>query len=134
MSTMNHPTMQKEHSEAECEHVIWLEDIGRWRAEHRRAASMLAQIQAALLGQDAALEAHAETVRAHESHTQQHERAIADHKRGDSEADHDTRADLHQELQAKHDQAREAHRRITTHHGMVTAEIRRLCEKLNAPM
>ena len=98
MSTMNHPTIHNEHREAECEHAIWLEDIGRWRAEHRRAASMLAQIQAALLDQDAALETHAETVRTHELRAQQHERAITGHERDNSGADHDPLADLHQEL------------------------------------
>jgi hypothetical protein len=126
--------MHKEHHEAECEHVMWLEDIGRWRTEHRRAASMLAQVQAAFLDQDAALEAHAETVRAHESHLQRHERAIADELRGADAADCERLAAEHQELEAKHVQAREAHQRIKAHHGMVTAEIRRLSEKLNAPM
>lgn len=29
MSDLDHPTMHKEHHEAECEHVMWLEDIGR---------------------------------------------------------------------------------------------------------
>ena len=60
----------KEHHEVECEHVMWLEDIGRWSTEHRRAAAMLAQVQAALLDQDAAVEAHAGTVRAHELRVQ----------------------------------------------------------------
>jgi hypothetical protein len=134
MSTLDHPTMHKEHHEAEREHVMWLEDIGRWRSEHRRAAPMLARVQAALLDQNPALEAHAETVRAHELRVQRHEREIADHERGGVEVDHDKLADSHQEFQAEHDRAREAHQRIKTHHGMVTAEIRRLSEKLNAPM
>ena len=132
--TLDHPTMHKEHHEAECEHVMWLEDIGRWRGEHRRAAAILAQAQVELLDCDAALEEHAEIVRAHESRVQRHERAIADREPGVREADQDLLADWHQELQAKHDQAREAHQRIKAHHGMVTAEIRRLSEKLNAPM
>jgi hypothetical protein len=127
MTTLDHPTLHKEHQEAECEHVMWLEDIGRWRAEHRRAAAMLAQVQAAFLEQDAALEAHAETVRTHELRVQRYER-------GGSEVDHDKLADSHQELQAAHDQAREAHQRIKTHHGMVTGEIRRLLKKINDPM
>ena len=56
MSTLDQPTVREEHQEAECEHAIWLEDIGRWRSEHRCAAALLAQAQAALLEQDAALE------------------------------------------------------------------------------
>jgi len=126
--------MHNEQHEAESEHVMWLEDIGRWRTEHRRAASMLAQVQAALLDQDAALEAHAETVRAHQLRMQRHEWEIAHRERGDSEVDHDKPADSHQEFRAEHDRAREAHQRIKAHHDMVTEEISRLCEKLNAPM
>lgn len=134
MSTLDHPTMRQEHHEAECEHAMWLEDIGRWRTEHRRAAAMLAQVQAALLEHEAALEAHAETVRAHELRVQRHEREMAEHEPAGSEADRDEPADSHQEFQAEHDRAREAHQRIQAHHGMVTAEIRRLSEKLSAPM
>ncbi|MBN1851241.1 MAG: hypothetical protein JW829_00895 [Pirellulales bacterium] len=134
MSTLDNSIMHKEHHEADGEHLMWLEEIGHWRTEHRRAASMLAQVQAALLEQDAALEAHAETVRAHEMRMQRHEREIADYERGSIQVDHDKLAELHQELQTVHDQAREAHQRIKAHHGMVTAEIRRLSEKLNAPM
>jgi len=131
---VNHPPMHQEHHEAECEHVMWLEDIGRWRSEHRRAAAMLAQAQVELLDCDAALEEHAEIVRAHESRVQRHERAIADEGRGVRKADHDLLADRHQELRAKHDQAREAHQRIQAHHAMVTAEIERLSEKFHAAM
>ena len=134
MSTLDHSTMHKEHHEAECEHVMWLEDIGRWRTEHRRAAGVLVHVHTALLDQDAALEAHAETVRAHELRVQRHEREIADHERGGSEVDHNELAGWHQEFQAEHDRAREAHQRIKAHHDMVTAEITRLSEKLDAPM
>ena len=77
MSALDHSAMHNEHHEAECEHVMWLEDIGRRRSEHRRAAAMLAQAQVALLDCDAALEEHAEIVRAHDSRVQRHERAIA---------------------------------------------------------
>jgi len=134
MNTSDHQTMHKEHREAEGEHVSWLEDIGRWRTEHRRAASMLAQVQAALLEQDAALEAHAETVRAHELRVQRHEREIARDERSGNEVDDEKLADLHRRFQVEHDRAREAHQRIKTHHGIVTSEVRRLSEKLNAPM
>jgi hypothetical protein len=134
MSSTDHPTMHKECQEAECEHVIWLEDIGRWSTEHRRAAAMLLKVQAGLLDQSAALEAHAETVRAGELRARQHERRIADHERGGSEVDNDKLTELHQEFQAEHDQAREAHQRIKLHHGMVMGEVWLLIEKLEAPM
>ena len=134
MATLDHPTIHREHHEAECDHVTWLEDVGRWRAEHRRAASMLAQIQAALLDHESALEAHAETIRVHESRLRRHEREFANQERGGTETDHGKVKHPLQEFQDEHGQAREAHQRIRTHHGMVTAEIKRLFEKLTAPM
>ena len=134
MSTLDHPTMHKDRQEAECEHVMWLEDIGHWSTEHRRAAAMLLKVQAKLLEQSAALEAHAETVRAGELRMWQHERRIAYRERGSREVDNNKLADSHQEFQAEHDQTREAHQRIKAHHGMVMGEIWRLSQKLNAPM
>jgi len=134
MSAMDFQSTHEEHNEAGCEHAMWLEDIGRWRAEHRRAASMLAQAQAALLDQDAALEAHAETVRAHELRVQWHEREIAVQARDSGRLTNGTLVSSHHEYQVEHERAREAHRRIKEHHGIVTAEIRRLSKKLGAAM
>lgn len=134
MSALDQPKMHEEHHDAECEHVMWLEDIGRWRSEHRRAVAMLAQAQAALLEHEAALESHAENVRGHELHVQRHERALAAQQRAANAASRDVLEDSHLELQNKHDQAREAHQRIKEHHHVVTAEIRRLSEKLSASM
>ena len=134
MSTLDQPAVREEHQAAQCEHVMWLEDIGRWRSEHRRAAAMLAQAQAALLEQDAALESHAETVRSHELLVQRHEQAVAARERGVGEAFNDAMGESHREHQGKHDQAREAHQRIKDHHTMITVEIRRLSERLSAPM
>jgi hypothetical protein len=58
---------------SECEHLMWLEDVERWLAEHRRAPAMLAQAQGVSLEQDAVSEADAEIVRAHELRVQCHE-------------------------------------------------------------
>jgi hypothetical protein len=126
--------MQQEHHQLECEHVVWLEDLLRWRTEHRRAAAMLAQVQAALLEHEAALEAHAETVRAHQSYVQRQEQATADPRQSGGEDDPTQSGEAHQHFHAEHDRARQAHRRIRAHHELVTAEILRLAEKLNAPM
>lgn len=134
MNTLDSPTLHEEHQDAECEHVMWLEDIGQWRSEHRRAAAMLAQTQAALLEQDAALESHAEIVRSHESYLQRHEWTIAAGVRADSEPPQDVLTTSHQTLQGEHDQAREAHQRIKEHHDMFMTEIRQLSERLSAPM
>lgn len=134
MSAVDPQTMHMEHREAESEHVMWMEEIGRWRADHRRAASMLAQTQAALLEQDAALEAHAETVRAHESRLHRHEREIAEHQRGSRDLDDNVSVASHRALQAEHDQARDAHGRIRMHHETFVAELLRLSKKLSAPM
>lgn len=134
MSTLDDQALHEEYQAAECEHAIWLEDIGRWRSEHRRAAAMLAQAQAALLEQDAALESHAETVRSHELQVQRHERAAALPQLDNNDRVHDLSEDPHHEYQAQHDRAREAHQRINQHHDMITTEVRHLTEKLLAPM
>ncbi len=124
----------KKIRETQAEHTMWLEDIGRWRGEHRRAAAKLAQVQSNLMEHEAALESHAETVRAHELHIVRLERAIADEDRGLADADHEELANSHEGLQAKHDQARDAHERIKEYHDVVAAEIARLLDKLHAAM
>ncbi len=133
MSTFEQ-TVREEHQEAECEHAMWLEDIGHWRSEHCRAAAVLAQAQSALREADAALESHAETVRIHEARIQRHERTVAGPQQDRRVFLDDSLGGLHQELQVKHDQAREAHQRIEAHHEMITTEVMQLSEDLFAPM
>ena len=78
MSVLDLEMTHKKTRKTQLEHTMWLEDIGRWRGEHRRTAAKLAQVQSALMEHEAALESHAETVRAHELHMVRLERAIAD--------------------------------------------------------
>lgn len=90
---------------------------------------MLAQAQASLLEQDAALESHAEAVRSHELQVQ---RAL---REGDgSGMSHDSSENARHDAQARHDHARKAHERLKQHHDMITTEIKRLSEKLLGPM
>jgi hypothetical protein len=134
MTRPHRATAHDEHGETQSEHKKWLEDIERWRVEHRRAADMLGQVQAALLDHEPALDSHAETVRGHELYLERHQPAVAGRELSGSETDQGKLADSHRDFQAKHDQAREAHRRIGMYHGRVTAEVARLLDRLNAPM
>ncbi|NLY01945.1 MAG: hypothetical protein GXY83_38155 [Rhodopirellula sp.] len=134
MNTLDYPTLRREHQGAERDHATWLEDVGRWQTEHRRAIAMLAQVQTALLEHEAALEAHAEMIRARELEIQRHTREIARHERGASEIDLELLPDSQHEFRVQHERAREAHLRVQTHHALVTAEIRHVFERLNAGM
>ncbi|QDT93612.1 hypothetical protein Pan161_52930 [Gimesia algae] len=42
MSTeQEHLSMHREHRLAQSEHASWLDDIGRWRAQHKKALAAL---------------------------------------------------------------------------------------------
>ncbi len=152
MSTLDSSTMRREHNRADYDHLMWLEDIGRWRTEHRRATASLTQARAALADAEAALESHAEAVQAHQSRVRHHAKVITARERASrdfepdellkqreelsaaGEIDYDALEQTHRELQKTHEQARKAHQRIREHHFHVTEEIARLLAKLNAPM
>ncbi len=124
----------RELHELEREHAMWLEDIGRWRTEHRRAAAMLAQAQAALLEHEAALESHAETVRRQQSLVQRQERTLAERQGGRVSPDQDEQPGVERAYRDEHGHTHEAHQRIKEHHAMVTSEIGRLSQQLSAPV
>jgi hypothetical protein len=134
MATVDSQAVLTEHHEAESEHGTWMEEIRRWRGDHRRVTAMLAQVQSALLEDDAAREAHAESVHAHQWRMRRHEQAVAEHHRDRYRLEDDPLAESHHEFQAKHERAREAHQRIKERHETVMAEIERLFDKLKAPM
>ena len=134
MSIAKLTPFEKEHAEAQAEHQMWWDDLGRWRTEHRRAGAMLAQVQTALLDHDAALESHAETIRRHELEVERHELALTDQGRGGSGSDVDNLAASHREQQETHDRQRNAHRRIKAYHERVTTEIETLIAKLHSAM
>ena len=41
--------VHNDHVEGEAEHVFWLDDAEKWRADHRRLLDMLMQVQAVVL-------------------------------------------------------------------------------------
>ena len=132
MNVLDDVTMHGNNRRAREEDATWLEDVGRWEAEHTQVAAWLREVQTSWDKAEAALESHARVVRAHEQRIQRHERAIKDHWQEGSNFEHKQLATDHEKLRAKHLQAQAVHEQLKHRHETVTAEILELL-KLTTP-
>lgn len=99
-------SIQKQHVHAQKEHAEWLGKLHGWRAEHRRALSKLAKLQASFMEHEAEIEENLGQIHRHEQHIGRHERIIASQKtNGGSKVDPDALGD-HGEFNQAHRQLR----------------------------
>ena len=126
------PVVRDDHIESEAEHVFWLDDAERWRADHRRLLRVLMEVQSAVLEQDAALDAHVRDIHLHDTARLRHQYLDA---RGGTDLVSQTALDqMHRELEIKHARAREAHKRMSAHHDELSRLIESLMEDVREPM
>ena len=104
--------MHVEHRDAHAAHRQWLEDIARWREEHRQALAMLRAAEAAWSQAQAALDGHAERIKALEEHLTRHERVFHDHGCMPDDAASDPLLDEHREFDLGHAGTRKAHEKL----------------------
>jgi hypothetical protein len=123
MTDCDFAAMRGEHRQAMYEHLKWLDDIERWRAEHRQAAATLAAAQADLVEAKHALESHAERIGRHDMLNRRHERAITQHLSDASGIEMEKLVSRHRQLEAEHARAREVHEIVKAHHRRVMAQI-----------
>lgn len=109
-------------AEARREHRVWLDDYGRWRAEHREALAMLAKVQEMILEREAAMEGQAAEVQAHELELQKYDLIGIESFTPDPEKQIAENAKFTQ----KHRCARDAYERTKKQHINVVEEIEKL--------
>jgi hypothetical protein len=132
VSELTHEEMHRQHREEKSEHLGWLEEIDRWRADDRRVLAMLEQLKSSLHRQEASLEEHAAAIRRHQDQLQRHERSIDDHEQAGESREHGQLAEAHERLATCHEEERALHRRFRDNHRQVLAELDRLSELLEA--
>ena len=108
------------------EDSLWLDEVRRWQAEHRRVTGWLHAVESAWSEAEARLDAHAEAIRAHEQKLREHEETIGYSwwKRRDV-PERRCLAD-HEELEAKHREMKKVHEEIQQLHKEVTEEMHEL--------
>jgi seryl-tRNA(Sec) selenium transferase len=111
-------------SKARREHVAWLADYGRWRAEHREALAMLAKVQAAILERESALEQQAAEIQAHQ--LEQADYCLAEY--GPGTPDPEKKLVDHAKFTEKHERARQMYERTKEEHINIVAEVNKLFE------
>jgi hypothetical protein len=122
--------MTPEDRTAHHEHIEWLDDCGRWRSEHRQTLAKLAQVQAAIMDQEAALEMHASRIESHDRHLQKYSLTQFD----PGEPGYELLEQEHAQYAQKHETAKETHERIRNHHLSILSEIHELLKKCEAAM
>ena len=104
--------MHVQHRGAHGAHRHWLEDIARWREEHRQAAAMLKAAEMAWSQAHNALDEHAGRIKTLEEHLNRHEQAFHDHGRTPDDAGPDPLLAEHREFDIGHAEARKSHEKI----------------------
>jgi hypothetical protein len=126
MTDFDYTGMRKNRRQALFELRIWLDEVQRWHAEHRRAASMLAAARENVLETEAKLDSHTATILAEDSQWRQHDREVGKRSRNGKRVGRGRLRQEHQELESAHTQASEAHEEMKRRHQSVMAEIRQL--------
>jgi hypothetical protein len=124
--------MHVQHRDAHRVHRQWLEDIARWREEHRQAAAMLKAVEMAWSQAQGALDEHAGRIKALEEHLTRHEQVFHDHGRMPDDAGPDPLLDEHREFDIGHAATRKAHEKMQDLYQGVMAEALELM-KLTHP-
>lgn len=115
--------MQAEHREAQWEHREWLEDIARWREEHRRATAMLTAIREAWDKAEVALEEHVGQIQTHEEQLHRLEQMFRDHGLTADDVGAGALVAEHQKFEAAHAAARKVHEKMQDLHFGVMTEV-----------
>lgn len=123
MSKVDLNAMHAEHREARMEHRDWLEDIARWRNEHRQADAMLEAIKAAWNEAEATLDEHARQIQVHEEHLDRHEQAFRDNVWIVDDIEDESSMAEHESLELVHAAARKVHDEMRHLHSGVMAEV-----------
>ena len=116
MSDQNEKS-KAEHAEDRRQHAEWLRDISRWRVDHRKALSIIAQVESMIFELDSEMEAHAAAIRDHHLKMMQHERGIDDGAIDDSnrekvDLEHAEMEQLHKDVREYHDNLEERHEEL----------------------
>jgi hypothetical protein len=122
--------MTEADRKAHREHMAWLDDCGRWRAEHRQTLAMLAKVQATIMEQEAGLETHAAQISAHDMHLQKY--SLTAYEPG--APDYEFLDEEHARYADRHERAREAHERLKKHHVSILEEVKKLLGLCEAAM
>ncbi|HMR67766.1 MAG TPA: hypothetical protein PKE64_27460 [Anaerolineae bacterium] len=77
----NYASLYKDHRQARGEHVVWLQDIERVRAQNSQTLALLGQIEAVIRKYDADLQAYKARMSAYEIETQLDEELIRQQER-----------------------------------------------------
>ena len=103
-----------EHQRDRQHHAEWLRDISRWRVDHRKALSIIAQVESMIFELDSEMEAHAAAIRDHHLSIMQHERGMEE---GKVDASNQEKVDLkHAEMEQLHDDVKEHHDNLEARH------------------
>ena len=109
---MTHEMALPEEAKSTHDHAAWLEDVRRWRSEHRQALVNLTKLQMAILQHDVELESYANQIRSHEEHLREYETAQCEsgfHDFDKLEARRLKLAAMHNQRRQEYDQTRARH-------------------------
>jgi hypothetical protein len=113
------------------EHAVWLEDVDRWRADHRRLIEMVATAQSAVLEQDAALEGHVREIYEHEMLRLKKESRNPEATAPNEDSN---LLETRKHLEINHARARAVHERLAKHHERIKELIEELLAGVGQPM